>query len=127
MRINNIQNTPNFNGLKYDKNLPKTIIDTIENSNTLKRFGKKYDAEVDYVIMQGKNNKKHPAFLISNINPKGIQKIIDKIKGVNSQDQFIYVTTRGVEAKDLQKKFMNVADNYMINLYQKTFSDKNKA
>lgn len=125
MKVVNVQAPQTFQGLNYRSDLPEMVKKTIETSNALKKFGKKYNADIDYIQLKSSKNKTtHPAFLISNIIPKGIQKLIDKVKGVNSKNQFMYLSTHGNEEADLYNKYTKVAENYVINSYQKTFSSK---
>lgn len=122
-----LQQTPHqsFQALKYDKKLTQEIVkQTIEQSKALQKFGKKYNANIDYIQLSANKNEIHPAFLISNIIPRGIQKIIDKIKHINSKNQFIYISTRGTKNEDLHKKLTSVSENYLIKKYQKAFSTK---
>lgn len=104
MKVVNVQAPQTFQGLNYRSDLPEMVKKTIETSNALK------------------NKSTHPAFLISNIIPKGIQKLIDKFKGVDSKNQFMYLSTHGHEDADLYNKYTKVAENYVIKTYQKTFS-----
>lgn len=124
MKVVKIQTPQSFQGLNYRSNLPEIVKETIENSNALKKFGQKYDAEIDYVHLQSSKGKPHPAFVISNIIPKGVQKIIDKIKGIDSRNQFMYLSTHGNEEADLYNKYTKVAENYVIKSYQKAFRPK---
>lgn len=122
MKIVKVQTPQTFQGLNYRSDLPETVKKAIENSNALKKFGQKYDAEIDYIQLQSAKGKIHPAFVISNIIPKGIQKVIDKIKGIDAKNQFMYLSTHGQEEADLYNKYTKVADNYVIKSYQKAFS-----
>ncbi len=122
-----LQQTPHqsFQALKYDKKLtPEIVKQTIEQSKALQKFGKKYNANIDYVQLSTKSEETRPAFIISNIIPRGFQKIVDKIKRIDSQDQFLYVTTKGVTENDLHRKFTSVSEDYLIKKYQKAFSTK---
>ena len=123
MKVVKIQTPQTFQGLNYRSDLPEMVKKTIETSNALKKFGEKYNADIDYIQLKSSKNKTtHPAFLISNIIPKGIQKLIDKVKGVNSKNQFMYLSTHGQEEADLYNKYTKVAENYVIKSYQKAFS-----
>lgn len=124
MQVIKFQSNQTFQGLNYGRNFPDIIKQTIETSNAFRKFGKKYNAEIDYVQIKSPANKSHPAFVISNIVPKGIQKLIDKVKGVNSKKQFMYLTTHGQNEQDLYNKYTTVSDNYIIKSYQRTFSQK---
>lgn len=127
MKVINVQTQQTFQGFNYRSDLPEVVKRTIETSNALKAFSKKYNADIDYIQLTSSKNKTitHPAFLISNISPKGIQKLVDKVKGVKSKNQFMYLSTHGQEETDLYNKYTKVAENYVINSYQKTFSSKN--
>lgn len=125
MKVVNVQAPQTFQGLNYRSDLPEMVKKTIETSNALKKFGEKYNADIDFIHLKSSKNKStHPAFLISNIIPKGIQKLIDKFKGVDSKNQFMYLSTHGHEDADLYNKYTKVAENYVIKTYQKTFNSK---
>lgn len=127
MKVNNNiqyhQQPVSFRALTYNKEV-QAIKYTIEYSKALQKFGKKYNANIDYVQLSSKQNETHPAFMISNIVPIGIQKIIDKIKKVNAKDQFMYITTRGTKYYDLHRKLSLVPEDYITKKYQKAFSEK---
>lgn len=124
MNVKKVQNTPSFQALNYKNNLPEIIKTTVENSQALAKFGKKYNADVDYIQLQSSKKQLRPALIISNIVPKGMQKLIDKIKGVDGKGQFMYISTRGTKEEDLSKKIMSVSSDYIINKYSKAFKTK---
>lgn len=103
MNVTKVQTTPSFQGLNYKDNLPEIIKTTVKNSQALAKFGKKYNADVDYIYLQGSKKQSHPALIISNIVPKGMQKLIDKIKGVDGKGQFMYISTMVRENKTYTK------------------------
>lgn len=119
-----IQNPQTFKGLRYKKNIPQIAKKTIESSNTLKNFGKKYNADIDYVKIKSNEGQTHPAFIISNIVPIGIQKIIDKIRGINSKYNFFCLSTSGKSDEDLYNKFINAPTNYVAKKYDSLFGKK---
>ena len=119
MNVTKVQTTPSFQGLNYKDNLPEIIKTTVKNSQALAKFGKKYNADVDYVYLQGSKKQSHPALIISNIVPKGMQKLIDKIKG-----QFMYISTNGTREQDLHKKLISASNDYVLDEYRSAFKTK---
>ncbi len=124
MNVTKVQTTPSFQGLNYKDNLPEIIKTTVKNSQALAKFGKKYNADVDYIYLQGTKKQLHPALIISDIVPKGMQKLIDKIKGVDGKGQFMYISTNGTREQDLHKKLISASNDYVLNEYRNAFKTK---
>ena len=124
MNIAKGQNTPSFQGLNCSRDMPELIKTTVEKSKAFAKFGQKYNADVDYVQLQSSTRQVHPALLISNIAPKGIQKLIDKIKGINGKRQFMYISTVGTKEQDLHKEIISASSDFVINKYRRAFKNK---
>lgn len=59
MKVVNVQAPQTFQGLNYRSDLPEMVKKTIETSNALKKFGEKYNADIDFIHLKSSKNKQH--------------------------------------------------------------------
>lgn len=118
--------SPNFTAIRVPgfESMPGAVYDAVKSSKAVNKFGKKYNAEINYVMMgSSKDNKiAHPALIINNISPVNIfNKLLNKFRGIPNEGQFFYFTTHGTEESDLCRKLAKIDENYLINKYEGFF------
>lgn len=125
MNVEKVQ-SPAFGAVNIsgDKNMPKVVYNALLESKTIEKFGKRYNADVSYILMKSSKDPEltHPALIVSDISPVNLfRKIVDKFKRIDNEGQFFYVSSHGTKPSDLSDKLTKVPDNYLIDKYEGFF------
>lgn len=121
--ITKVQQSPSFQAIRVPgSDMPAVIQTAVKESKALQRFGKNYNADVNYTVLASSRNtqKAHPALIISDVKPIGIlRKLVDKFQNGKNKKQFLYLSTRGYKDEDLAQKLKSVSSKYVLEKYKK--------
>ena len=122
--------TPSFGALKFNKNVPDLLKDSVNKSKAFKKFGDNFNAEVEYLPWSsGKigDSNVYPSIMLKNIKPANLwtKLKMKKAKITPDEDDMFYfgVKTHQIPTDEhLAEKIENLPTSYLMNKFKATFS-----
>lgn len=122
--------TPSFGALKLSNNVPDLLKEAVNKSKAFQNFGKKFDANVEYVSWRSGSTTDtniYPSIMLRNVKPANfftkLKMFMSKIKVDNMVD-FGIKTHRIPTDEHLAEKIENLPESHLLDKFKGVFSTR---
>lgn len=119
--------TPSFGSLKFKNNVPDLLKESINNSKAFQNFGKKFDANIEYIPWcsgSSADTNIYPSIMLRDIKPVNfftkLKMFISKIKIDNMVD-FGIKTHHIPTDEHLADKIEHLSDSHLLDKFKSVF------